>query len=504
MGRTTALLLGALVALLCAAAQAAAAPVLVLKDGRVHVRQERFAGPSELPRAGHAKRHRHAARRHHRRRDVAHAASHRAPRGRATRQALDALLAAGVIGQATRDAHQATLRAALRLYKKTDGARHVQMSAVIDNADRIAASGQLIPSRLNAVFATLAANTEWWSDGPLLRNGQRVQLEGSPLVWQYYTNQGIQLQMLANWGKANGFWMSKKPKSLRTMVNALIPLATDRGGWQTWDYYFRWADGEPPWTSSISQGTAVQALARAGQMLSDNNFIGNALGGLAAFEQPAPNGVRVDTPDGPFYVIYSFDSGELVLNAHAQALVGLFDVAQITGDPRARGLFDAGSATLQAVLPSYDTGKWSMYDTNHESDLSYHKLVTGFLSNLCKRTAVRAYCDTAARFESYLDMPPVISAASSMRIRTGAPGRLPFELDKISRAAVTVRSRRTGEVVYSIGTVLGRGPHYFGWPRPAGPGLYDIEFTATDLAGNRAEPVEATLRIVKARKKRRR
>src|SRR5206468_7161981 len=147
----------------------------------------------------------------------------------------------------------------------------------------------------------------------------------------------------------------------------------------------------------------------------------------------------VDTPSGPFYVIYSFNPNELVINAHAQALVGLFDYAQITGSPRAQGLFAAGDATAQAVLPSYDTGKWSMYDQSHESDLSYHNLVTGFLANLCQRTSTPIYCDTAARFKSYLTVAPAITAAPSLRIRTGAPGKLPFTLDKISRTAVTVR-----------------------------------------------------------------
>src|SRR5439155_23973842 len=139
---------------------------------------------------------------------------------------------------------------------------------------------------------------------------------------------------------------------------------------------------------------------------------------LGAFEQPAPNGVRVDTPSGPFYAIYSFNPEELVINAHLQALVGLFDFAQITGDARALGLFQQGDATAQTVLPSYDTGKWSMYDQNHESDLSYHNLVTGFLKNLCSRTSVQLYCDTAANFKADLEVLPSVTVPAQT-VRSG-------------------------------------------------------------------------------------
>src|SRR5204862_4082226 len=100
----------------------------------------------------------------------------RAPKGRATRQALDALLGTGAIDQRTHDADLASINGALRTYRKLNGTRKVQLGAVIDNADAIAAAGNLTPSRLPAVFATLDANNEWWSTGPLLSPGRRVSV----------------------------------------------------------------------------------------------------------------------------------------------------------------------------------------------------------------------------------------------------------------------------------------------------------------------------------------
>ena len=246
--------------LLPAAAPAHAAPgqtepVLVLRDGRVHVQRERFVGPTSLPATRAAAAPRAAAA----------AAKKKAPRGRATRLAIDELLAQGVIDQATRDARQASLRKTLRAYKALSGTRMAELGAVVDNADAMADSGQLTPPRLNAVFATLEANATWWSEGSIPRSGARVSVDGSPVIWQYYPGQGIELQMLANFGKANALWAGNKKIALRTLLDQLLPLAVDRGGFPAFEYYFKFGGGKPPWVSSIAQGTAVQALARAGR-----------------------------------------------------------------------------------------------------------------------------------------------------------------------------------------------------------------------------------------------
>lgn len=468
------------------------ARVLVLEDGRVHVKHERFAGPTSLPGERRMARmaHPHAS---------ASATKKKAPRGRATRLAIDSLLAQGAIDQPIRDARQATLRQTLRAYKSLSGTRRRELGAVIDNTDAIADSGQLTPSRLNPVFATLQANTSWWSDGSIPQSGARISVDGSPVIWQYYPGQGIELQMLANFGKVNALWQSKKTATLRTLVDQLLPLAANRGGWPAFEYYFRFGGGKPPWTSSISQGTAVQALTRAGQLLGDPNLTGFAFQALGAFEQPPPAGVRQDTPTGPFYLIYSFNPKLLVINAHLQALAGLFDAAQVTGDPRPLGLFQQGDAEARAVLPSYDTGKWSMYDTSHESDLNYHDLVTTFLQNLCKRTATPIYCDTAARFKTYRKAPPAM-APVTRTIRAGKPAELHFTVDKISRVGVTLVNA-SGTTVFSTSAVVGRGDHFYDWSRPADAGTYTLRVSATDLAGNRGEPAEGPLRILPPRKR---
>jgi hypothetical protein len=473
----------------CVAAPAQAAggpthvkPVLVLNDGKVERKLERFLGPDELPAA--------------RTRPRAHTAASKPPKGRATRQALEALIASGQIDQPTFDARVTTLDAILSAYRNTTGRRHLELGAVIDNTDAMASDAQLTPSRLAAVFATLDANKTWWTTGSLLSNGQRVSLKGSQIIWQYYAGQGIQLQMLANFGKANALWSGKHSITLRKLLTELTPLAADRGGYPAFEYYFHFGGGEPPWTSSISQGTAVQALARAGQMLSDPGLIQLGEAALGAFEQPPPVGVRKDTPTGPFYLIYTFAPNLLVINAHLQAVTGLHDYAEIAGSARGQSLFQQGDAEAQAVLPSYDTGAWSMYDTNRESDLSYHDLVTTFLTGLCKRLATPIYCDTAARFKTYRKSSPS-AYPTTRRIRGGKTAKLGFAVNKIARVGVVVnQGTRT---VYSTSALVGHGTRFFTWSRPAAPGSYTVRVRATDLAGNVSTPREQALEILPPR-----
>src|SRR5205085_2691540 len=43
----------------------------------------------------------------------------------------------------------------------------------------------------------------------------------------------------------------------------LLPLQSARAGGTAWEYYYDFGGGKPPWTSSLSQGTGLQSMARA-------------------------------------------------------------------------------------------------------------------------------------------------------------------------------------------------------------------------------------------------
>jgi hypothetical protein len=279
--------------------------------------------------------------------------------------------------------------AAKRSLGKLSGTRQSELGGVLNNVQAIAAAGGFIPSRLPALFLTLEANRTWWTTEPLITPRVRVTVPGpgSHLVWEYYAGQGIEIQWLGTFGKANGYFLSGHENTqLKELLAEAIPLATHRAGGIAWEYMFQFDGGLPPWTSGLSQGTGLQVLARAYQRYHEQVYLTAAQQALGIFETPPPVGVRVKTPAGAEYAEYTYAPGQRILNGFVQSLVGLYDYTAITHDPLGQQLFEAGDAEARAETPHYNTGGWSLYDQFEESDLSYHELLAEFLLHLCQRT----------------------------------------------------------------------------------------------------------------------
>jgi hypothetical protein len=311
------------------------------------------------------------------------AASH----GPTVSAALQALLRGGAISEAVYGQDYATYVAAKRSLAKLSGTRAGELGAVLANVQAMAGAGEFIPSRLPALFLTLERNTQWWTNEPLLANGQRVSFPESKLVWEYYAGQGLQIQWLGTFGEANGYYLSGHENAdLRQVLSEAIPLATQRAGGIAWEYMFHFDGGAPPWTSGLSQGTAIQVLARAWSRFHEQAYLTAAQQALGIFETAPPVGVRVNTPDGALYAEYTYAPTDRILNGFIQALVGLYEYTSITQDPLGLQLFEAGDAEARALVPHYNTGAWSLYDQFGESNLNYHELLAEFLQHLCERT----------------------------------------------------------------------------------------------------------------------
>jgi len=490
--RSARILLTALAFSLLVATSAAARPVLVLDHGTVRRASDRHLPAADLPAPPRA-----AASLRHARQDPEQ------PSGPVFRAATRDLFATGQIDQAAYNRAKNAYNGVKRAYKSAAGARKVNLKAVLDEADDMSRRGFVAPSRLNAMSLTLERNRQWWTQGSLPRNGQRIEFSGSEVVWQYYTNEGIQLQQLANFGKANALWRDGDAAELRALLDELIGLASDRGGALAFEYFFEFGGGEPPWASGLSQATALQALARASELTGDPKYRDVAARGLGLFEQPPPNGVRVDGEAGPHYLIYTFNPDLRVINAFLQAVIGLYDFAQITGDQRAQGLYSSAEAEARVETPRYNTGAWSLYSQSRESDLNYHKLTRDFLRRLCDRLGVPVYCDTAQAFTDQTKTPPEV-APLTRRVRGGKPAQLKFRLSKISRVGVTVLDS-AGRSVFATSAVAGYGERFFTWSKPPiEAGSYTLRVSAVDLAGNRGETTSGPLRVLQGKKPRRR
>jgi hypothetical protein len=472
-------------------------------------------------------------------------AAARAARAPTVSAVLLRLRAAGAISDAVYSKDLAALVAAKRSLGRLSGTRRVELGAVLANMQAIAASGGLYSSRLAPLFLTLERNRDWWTSQPLLSSGERVSLPSSKLVWEYYAGQGLQIQWLGTFGKANGYYLSGHENSnLRQLLSEAIPLASSRSGGIAWEYLFQFDGGLPPWTSGLSQGTAIQVLARAWSRLKDPAYLSAAQRALGIFEARPPAGVLVATRAGAHYAEYTFAPSDRILNGFIQALVGLYDYTSLTGDPRGLRLFEAGDAEARLEVPHYDTGGWSLYDQFGESSLNYHELLTEFLQHLCQRTrkgppattppapgpppptpaptnpapptpspptpspgsptggAVSAaaghphaasaqasppiaadaiYCTTAQRFTADLSTPPTITLLSTT-LRGGTRAGVQISLSKISTVRLIVR--RGGRILWTNSATVEHGRPRLLWLTPAAGGSFSVTLTATDLAGN--------------------
>jgi hypothetical protein len=468
-----------------------------------------------------------------------------ASRGPSVSAALASLWHSAAITEAAYRQDYSAYVAAKASLAKLSGTRREELGDVLANVQAMARAGELIPSRLPAVFLTLERNRQWWTTEPLLSSEQRVSFPPSKIVWEHYAGQGIEIQWLGTFGEANGYYLSgHENANLRQVLGEVIPLATQRAGGIAWEYMFDFDGGVPPWTSGLSQGTALQVLSRAWSRFKEPAYLTAAQQALGIFETAPPQGVRVKTPVGAMYVEYTYAPSDRILNGFIQALVGLYDYTSITHDPLGLALFEAGDAEARAIVPLYDTGAWSKYDQFGESNLNYHELLTEFLQHLCERTskgepippattpptsttpttttptttapttttptttapsetggvspsasASRAraaqtssqipgdqiYCTTAQRFTADLSTPPAVSLLSKT-LPAGARAGVQISLSKIASVKLTVRQGT--KVVWTNGATLERGKPKLLWITPAKGGSFSIELTATDLAGN--------------------
>ncbi len=301
--------------------------------------------------------------------------------------ALLALKSSSAITEAVYTQDASAYTAALRSLKKLTGTRHTELAAVISNTQQMAAANDFTPTRLAVIFLTLERNRQWWTTEPLISSRERVSFPESKLVWEYYVGQGIQIQWLGTFGEANGYYLTgHENENLKQLLSEVLPLATDRAGGIAWEYMFHFDGGSPPWTSGLSQGTALQVLARAWSRFKEPADLTAAQQALGVFQTAPPEGVRVKTAAGAEYAEYTYAPSDRILNGFVQSLVGLYDYTSITKDPLGLQLFEGGDAEARAETPHYDTGAWSLYDQLGESNLNYHELLTEFLQHLCERT----------------------------------------------------------------------------------------------------------------------
>ena len=448
--------------------------------------------------------------------------------------ALQALLHSGTITEASYSQYEAGYLAAAHSLGKLRGTRHEELGAVLANVQAMAAAGELIPSRLGAVFLTLERNRSWWTTGPLLSADERVSFPGSRIVWEHYPGQGLEIQWLATFGEGNGYFSGQENTNLRQLLGEIIPLATDRAGGIAWEYLFHFDGGTPPWTSGLSQGTALQLLARAYPATRNPCFWKRPSRRWASSRPRRPREFASALPPGP-----STPSTPM-RHRTASSTASSRPSWACTTTPRSPRTRSGSPCSKPATRrpghrAGYDTGAWSLYDQFGESDLNYHELLTEFLQHLCERTrkgppvsitapattvppattptttptgapvaggtaagtSLRGrsaatststpipgdaiYCTTAQNFTTDLHTPPVLALLSST-LAGGVRAGVQLSLSKISTVTMTVR--QGSRVVWSTSATVERGKPKLLWATPKNGGTFSVTLAARDLAGN--------------------
>jgi hypothetical protein len=376
-----------------------------------------------------------------------------------------------------------------RTLRRLRGARRTQLLYVAGSVEALALSRRLTPTRMPVAFLQLERNREYWPKLPYPATGAQVSFRGSQILFQYFPGEGLQLHPLSTFKKANalhGFCERGEAEcdeaALRRILDEMTALAVKRGRrFIAWEYLFYFGGGYPPWMSGMAQATGIQAYARASRLLGDASYVETAKRALGAFETLPPSGVRTTGPaGGVHYLQYSFAPRLWIFNAFLQSLIGLHDFAEITGDQRARRLYDEAEPEAREEVPLSDVGDWSRYSyAGNESTAEYHELLREFLQSMCTRRLGAEYCDYARRYRGYQVDPPVLTYRGPASGTTDTPVALSFNVSKLSAIEVTV-ARPDGRVVFSRLATFRRGNGSFSWT-PRGPSLFTVTIAAKEL-----------------------
>ncbi len=407
---------------------------------------------------------------------------------RAVRGALQTALRKGAIDEDGYKEYRRQYNRARAVTKRLKGARKRELAGVVAIVEGMALRRQLTASRLPAVFLILHRNTQFWPRQPFPLNRDRVSFKGSRLLFEYYSGTGLQLQPLVNFKQANlmhgacvkGTGETCDRQGLKELLEELIATSSRRSGFTAWEYYFPFGGGSPPWVSGMAQATAIQALARASDLLGDDELLKHARAAFRGFRIAPPGGVRTTGPlGGTHYLQYSFAPRLYIINAFLQSLIGLYDYAQITGDQAARRLFLAAEPEARRELPRNDTGDWSTYSFGGaESTREYHELLREFSASLCNRLREKVYCDTARRFREYATEPAELELLGPLNVTKGIATQVRFSLSKLSAVQITIT--RNGKLALDRTAAFRRGGGSFTWvPRSAG--TYTVRLAAKEL-----------------------
>jgi hypothetical protein len=360
--------------------------------------------------------------------------------------------------------YRSILTRASSTWRQLPGSRSTNLAAVLHDVARQRPA--YIAPRALALFSMLDTNTRYLGSSAMPRDGADI-LDADGVVYRAFAGHGLQFHPLGNFARLNRLLSNDQSTDAAWLAAALIARAVPRSGSLTWEYYFPFGGGYPPWTSGMVQAVAARAFAEDG----DFDVARKAYLALSRLVFPLDGGAWIR--------LYSF-SNMAVLNAQLQSILSLADYAQLNQDPSAADLSERLLATADGLFDQFDTGAWSLYSLGGvESPLNYHVFDLNLLKRIAASTQSPVWAARADRFDGYLSEAPVLDASGPSR-PVKRQAEISIWVSKISRVSLTI----AGSTSYMT---LSRGSHTFYWSaKGRRPGRYSVRIIAVDLAGNKA------------------
>ena len=422
---------------------------------------------------------------------------------KAVDRALKAALRRRGISRKSEASYRRTYRLARVRRDRLGGQRRRELNYVVTTLEAIALRRQLTASRMKPLFLIVARNAQFWPRSPFPKSRGYVQFRGSQLLFEYYAGKGLQLQPLANFKKANALHgacvkatgTACNRTALAKLLDEMVATRVRRGRFTAYEYYFDF-NGRPPWISGMATATGIQAFGRAGQLLNTTKWRRHAQETYGAFTTPAPTGVLTRGPlGGTHYLQYSFAPRLYIINALLQSVIGLYDYAEITGDPTAARLWRAAEPEARRELPANDTGDWSTYSfRGRESTREYYDLLLEFAAGMCHRTKIEQYCTTTRNFRNYLSKPATLAYSGPTTAVKGEETQVRFTLDKLSAVQIVI-THENGKTSLDKTATFRRGGGSFTWT-PGAAGTYSVSLAAKELRTGKGLRTRATGEIV--------
>ena len=271
---------------------------------------------------------------------------------------------------------------------------------------------------------------------------QRVEFSDSELVWQYYPGEGIELQVLGTFGKANGLWMAKDDAELRALLDEMVPLAAaarrrrSRGSTTSTSAAAR-RRGRARWRrrpASRRSRARAQRLRRAG-LPRDGDAGAEAVLARAAGRRAADDARRRALPASTRSRPAQASSTRSCRRSSGSARLR----RDHADSAAARRLFRAGDRQARARRARRRHRRLvALPARRRRVRPRLPQLLRDFLRNLCDRTRTEVYCTTGASVHARPEGAARADAADEARARAQTV-LVRFEVSKVSRVGMTIR-----------------------------------------------------------------